>query len=98
MDLVAGVAGGIVNALLHTKGKLVMLAPGGAPGGGGGMMDKLGAAAASMSPIPIPGLGSKDPDNEISFMFNPTEYRLSRSVNLNNEPRVAKLGGMPEYL
>jgi hypothetical protein len=62
------------------------------------MLDKLGAAAASMSPIPIPGLGAKDPDNEISFMFNPTEYRLSRTVNLNNESRVMKVGGMPEYL
>lgn len=97
MDLVAGAAGGLVNALLHTKGKLVMLAPGGG-GGPAGMMDKLGAAAASMSPIPIPGLGAKDPDNEISFMFNPTEYRLSRSVSLQNESQVEQVGGMPEYL
>lgn len=97
MDLVAGVAGGLLNALLHTKGKLVMLAPGGG-GSGGGMLGKLGAAAASMSPVPIPGLGAKDPDNEISFMFNPTEYRLSRAVNMNNEARVKRVGGMPEYL
>ncbi|HJP87994.1 MAG TPA: hypothetical protein VJ850_03045 [Candidatus Limnocylindrales bacterium] len=97
MDLVAGAAGGLVNALLHTKGKLVMLAPGGG-GAGAGMLGKLGAAAASMSPVPIPGLGAKDPDNEISFMFNPTEYRLSRSVSLQNESQVMQVGGMPEYL
>jgi hypothetical protein len=96
MDLVAGVAGGLVNALLHTKGKLKLITAGG--GGGGGMLDKLGAAAASMSPVPIPGLGSKDPDDELSFMFNPTEYRLSRSVTLNNDPNEATPGGISQFL
>jgi hypothetical protein len=96
MDLVAGVAGGLMNALLHTKGKLVKLEPGG--GGSSGLLGKLGAAAASMSPIPIPGLGAKDPDNEISFMFNPTEYKLSRDVELSNPRNPGIVGGMPEFL
>jgi nucleoid-associated protein YgaU len=96
MQLAVGAASGLVNALLHTKGKLKLVAAGG--GGGGGMLDKLGAAAASMSPIPIPGLGAKDPDDELSFMFNPTEYRLSRSVTLNNEPNEAQPGGNSQFL
>jgi hypothetical protein len=97
MDLVAGAAGGLLNALLHTKGKLIKIGKGG-KSGGGGLMDKLGAAAASMSPVPIPGLGAKDPDNEVSFMFNPTSYRLSRTISVNNEPNVTQDGGMPEFL
>ena len=97
MDLVAGVAGGLINALLHTKGKLIKIGMGGASGGGG-MLDKLGAAAASMSPVPIPGLGAKDPPNEVSFMFNPTDYKVSRSVGLNNEQNTAWVGGIPEFL
>ena len=96
MNLVAGAAGALAGALLHTKGKLKLITAGG--GGGGGMLDKLGAAAASMSPIPIPGLGSKDPDDELSFMFNPTEYRLSRSVTLNNEPTESTVGGNSQFL
>lgn len=98
MDLVAGAAGALAGMLLHTKGKLVKIGKGGGGGGGGGLGAKLGAAAASMSPIPIPGLGSKDPENEVSFMFNPTDYRLTRTVNVNNEPNVTKVGGMPEFL
>lgn len=95
MDLAMGAAGKLVGALLHTKGKLVKIGPGGAKAGG--LLDKLGAAAASMSPIPIPGLGAKDPDNEISFMFNPTAYKLQRSVSVKTEDRVAKVGGQSEY-
>jgi hypothetical protein len=95
MDLVAGAAGALANALLHTKGKIVMI---GSKGGGGGLMDKLGAAAASMSPVPIPGLGGKDPDNEVSFMFNPTKYDLARSVSLKNEDAAAVVGGNTQYL
>lgn len=95
MDLVAGAAGGLINALLHTKGKIVKIGSDGAKGGG--MLDKLGAAAASMSPIPIPGLGAKDAENEISFMFNPTDYKLQRSVTIKNEDRVGKVGGQSEY-
>ena len=97
MDLVAGAAGALVNALLHTKGKIIKVGAGGASGGGG-MLDKLGAAAASMSPVPIPGLGATDPPNEVSFMFNPTEYRLSRNVNLTNQPTPKWVGGQPEFL
>lgn len=97
LSLAAGVAGGLVNALLHTKGKLIKIGMGGSSGPAG-MLDKLGAAAASMSPVPIPGLGAKDPPNEISFMFNPTDYKLTRSVGLNNENNVAWVGGIPEFL
>jgi hypothetical protein len=97
MQLAVGAAAGLVNALLHTKGKLVKIGMGGSSGGGS-MLGKLGAAAASMSPIPIPGLGAVDPPNEVSFMFNPTEYRLSRSVTLNNEESTGMVGGNPEYL
>ena len=97
MDLVAGVAGGLMNALLHTKGKLVKVEQGGAPGSSG-MLGKLGAAAASMSPIPIPGLGATDAENEISFMFNPTEYKLARDVQLNNAVNPGLVGGNQEFL
>src|SRR4051794_21919993 len=96
MQLAVGAASGLVNALLHTKGKLKLVTAGG--GGGGGMLDKLGAAAASMSPIPIPGLGAKDPDDELSFMFNPTEYRVSRSVTLHNNENELQPGGNSQFL
>jgi hypothetical protein len=97
MDLVAGAAGGLVNALLHTKGKLIKIGMGG-PSGGDSLLGKLGAAAASMSPIPIPGLGATDPPNEVSFMFNPSEYKLSRTVNVNNAANNGMVGGNPEFL
>jgi hypothetical protein len=97
MQLAVGAATGLVNALLHTKGTLVKIGMGGASGGGG-MLGKLGAAAASMSPIPIPGLGAVDPPNEVSFMFNPTEYKLSRSVGMNNINAPGVVGGNPEFL
>jgi len=97
MDLVAGAAGALANALLHTKGKLINteLAGGGA---GGGLMSKLGAAAASMSPIPIPGLGSSDADSEVTFMFNPTEYSLTRTVTLHNDDADKQVGGNAQFL
>ena len=94
MQLAVGAAAGIANALLHTKGKLIKKDT---ASSGGSMLGKLGAAAASMSPIPIPGLGAKDPDNEVSFMFNPTEYRLSRNVALSNQVTPRWVGGQPEY-
>lgn len=96
MQLAVGAASGLVNALLHTKGKLIKEGPG--KGGSSGALGALGAAAASMSPIPIPGLGAKDADNEVSFMFNPTEYKLSRSVELHNEANAATEAGSPEFL
>jgi hypothetical protein len=95
MSMAAGAVSAVANALLHTKGKLIKIGMGGSSGGG--MMDKLGAAAASMSPVAIPGL-AKDPPNEVSFTFNPTDYKLSRSVGLNNEQNVAWVGGIPEFL
>ncbi len=96
MQLAVGAASGLVNALLHTKGKLVKEGPG--KGGSKGALGALGAAAASMSPIPIPGLGAKDADNEVSFMFNPTEYKVSRSVQLHNEANAATEAGNSEFL
>jgi hypothetical protein len=97
MQLAVGAASSLVGALLHTKGKLVKIGMGG-DSGGGSMLGKLGAAAASMSPIPIPGLGAVDPPNEVSFMFNPTEYRLNRSVTVNNADSTGAVGGNSEYL
>ena len=96
MDLVAGAASGLVNALLHTKGKLIKEGKGG--GGSSGALGKVGAAVSSISPIPIPGLGATDADNEVSFMFNPTEYRLNRSVTINNADSTGMVGGNPEFL
>jgi hypothetical protein len=96
MDLAVGAASGLMNALLHTKGKLVKQEPGG--GGSSGALGALGAAVSSMSPIPIPGLGAKDPDNEISFMFNPENYTLQRSVEISSPKTPGVVGGRPQFL
>ena len=95
MDLVAGAASTVAGALLHKKGKLVLAkAP---PGGGGGVGAALGAAVSALSPLPIPGLGTEDKPHEITFMFNPTEYRLSQTVTINRERSVKTRAAPPEY-
>ena len=96
MDLVAGAGSAIAGALLHKKGKLVLAkAPAGDAGGGIGAA--LGAAASALSPLPIPGLGSEDKAHELTFMFNPTEYRLAQSVTVTREKSATNPGGTPEY-
>lgn len=96
MDLVGAAASAVAGALLHKKGKLVLAkAPPG--GGGGGIGAALGAAVSALSPLPIPGLGTEDKPHELTFMFNPTEYRLSQTVTINRERSVKNPGGTPEY-
>lgn len=95
MDLVAGAASKVASALLHKKGKLILAKS--ASGGGPGAAAMLGAAASALSPLPIPGLGSEDKENELTFMFNPTEYRLSQTVQVDRERSVTIPGGTPEY-
>ncbi|HEY4227331.1 MAG TPA: hypothetical protein VGM49_03260 [Candidatus Limnocylindrales bacterium] len=73
MDLAAGAAGAVAGLLLHGKAKLVRTDK---QGGGGGLGGALLNAAASAV-----GLGASDADDEMTFMFNPTEYRISQGVN-----------------
>jgi nucleoid-associated protein YgaU len=94
MDLVAGAAGAVAGLLVHGKAKLVR-ADKPAGGGGGGVMGALSAAASA---LPIPGLGAKDADDEMTFMFNPTEYRISQSVTIERSPDKTKPGGTFEYM
>lgn len=93
MDLAAGAVGAVAGLLLHGKAKLVRLdAP--ADSGGGGLGGALSAVAAA---LPIPGLGAEDKDSEITFMFNPTEYRISQTANITHAPQVFDPGGDIEY-
>lgn len=75
MNLAAGAAGSLVGMLLHGKAKLARAdkKSGGDSGGIGGAL--LNAAASAV------GLGASDPEDEMTFMFNPTEYRISQGVN-----------------
>lgn len=93
MDLAAGAGSAVAGLLLHGKAKLVRTD--GQSSGGGGLGGALLNAAASMV-----GLGASDQDSEMTFMFNPTEYRISQGVNFNSPDRRV-LGGqalMAEYL
>jgi hypothetical protein len=92
MDLAAGAAGAVAGLLLHGKAKLVKVASGGG-GDSGGLGGALLNAAASMV-----GLGASDPDGEMSFMFNPTEYRISQQVNIEKSLDKTQPGGTFEYM
>jgi nucleoid-associated protein YgaU len=93
MDALSSAAGGLAGLLKQGKAKLI-LADGGKAADSG---DGFGAlASAAMSALPIPG-GGKDPDNELTFMFNPTEYRLSQSVSTNRTKDKWLPGGKVEY-
>lgn len=93
MDLAAGAVGAVAGLLLHGKAKLVRLdAP--ADSGGGGLGGALSAVASA---LPIPGLGAEDKDSEITFMFNPTEYRISQTANITHSTSVFDPGGKIEY-
>jgi len=92
MDLVAGAAGAVAGLLLHGKAKLVR-ADKAAGGGGGGLGGALLNAAASAV-----GLGAKDADEEMTFMFNPTEYRISQSVSITRQDSLSQPGGTVEYM
>jgi hypothetical protein len=92
MDLAVGAASSVAGMLLHGKAKLVKVASGGG-GDSGGLGGALLNAAASMV-----GLGAADPDGEMSFMFNPTEYRISQSIRLENSLDKTEPGGTSEYM
>jgi len=90
MDLAVGAAGAVAGMLLHGKAKLVRVDKQGG-GDSGGLGGALLNAAASMV-----GLGASDPDDEMTFMFNPTEYRISQRVNFSIPPRHALTADAPK--
>ncbi len=93
MDAIGSAAGAVAGMLVHGKAKLVRAdAP--AASGGGGIGAALSAVAAS---LPIPGLGKEDKDTELTFMFNPTEYKISQSVHTERSKNPWKPGGNLEY-
>jgi len=93
MDLAASAAGAVAGLLKPGKAKLVRADAEAAPA-----EDGFGAlASAAMSALPIPGMGAEDKDTEITFMFNPTEYRISQNVQISRNPNVWWPGGFPEY-
>jgi hypothetical protein len=94
MDLAAGAAGAVAGILLHGKAKLVRL-DAKPDSGGGGLGGALSAVAAA---LPIPGLGAEDKEGELTFMFNPTEYRLSQTATITHSKSVFKPGGEIEYV
>lgn len=98
MDLAVGAVGAVASILLHGKAKLIRLdAPAGGDDGGGlgGALSAVGSAVASV--LPIPGLGAEDKDSEITFMFNPTEYRISQTASISHSPSWSDPGGHIEY-
>jgi len=91
MDLAVGAMGDVAGMLKHGKAKLVQVRP----------KAETGASSAlspALSALPIPGLGGDDKDTEISFMFNPTEYRLSQTMRVNHAENKWEAGGTIEYL
>lgn len=93
MDAIGSAAGAVAGMLIHGKAKLVRAdAP--ASSGGGGVGAALSAVAAS---LPIPGLGKEDKETELTFMFNPTEYKISQTVHVERSKNVWKPGGNLEY-
>lgn len=93
MDAIGSAVGAVAGMLIHGKAKLVRAdAP--ASSGGGGVGAALSAVAAS---LPIPGLGKEDKETELTFMFNPTEYKIAQSVHVNRTQSVWKPGGNLEY-
>jgi hypothetical protein len=95
MDALSGAAGAVAGLLKHGKAKLVWADA----GGGGGDSGGFGAlAGAALSALPIPGLGTEDKDTELTFMFNPTEYRISQGVNVKRTSSTTVAPGTVEYL
>lgn len=98
MDLAAGAVGAVAGILLHGKAKLVRLDAPADSGGGGGLGGALSAVGSAIaSALPIPGLGAEDKDSEITFMFNPTEYRISQTASITHSTSVFDPGGHIEY-
>jgi Contractile injection system tube protein/LysM domain len=98
MDLAAGAVGAVAGLLLHGKAKLVRLDTGGGDSGGGGLGGALSAVGSAVAAaLPIPGLGPEDKDSEITFMFNPTEYRISQTASITHSASVFDPGGHIEY-
>lgn len=98
MDLAAGAVGAVAGILLHGKAKLVRLDAPADSGGGGGLGGALSAVGSAIAAaLPIPGLGAEDKDSEITFMFNPTEYRISQTASITHSQSVFDPGGHIEY-
>src|SRR5258708_6452035 len=92
MDLAVGAGSAVAGLLLHGKAKLIKVASGGG-GDSGGLGGALLNAAASMV-----GLGAADPDGEMSFMFNPTEDRITQTLHLEKSLDKTAPGGNFEYM
>lgn len=91
MDLASSAMGAAAGLLKHGKAKLVHATD----------KPETGASSAlssALAALPIPGLGGDDKDTEISFMFNPTEYKLSQTVNVTRATNKWEAGGTLEYL
>jgi len=91
MDLAAGAAGAVVGLLKHGKAKLVRADAKPESGASSALSSVLAA-------LPIPGLGRDDKDTELTFMFNPTTYKLSQGVEVQRSPSKWVPGGKIEYL
>lgn len=92
MDLLSAAGGAVAGMLVHGKAKLVQVTAGGGSDSGG----LLGAAANAAKSLV--GMGPADPDGEMTFMFNPTEYRISQSVSITRQDSVGQPGGTVEYM
>ena len=55
----------------------------------------LGSALAAA--LPIPGLAKDDPKGELTFMFNPTEYKIAQSSVVKTTDAKWPVGGMLEW-
>ncbi len=99
MDIAAGAVGAVAGLLLHGKAKLIRLDQGGGDSGGGGIGGALSAmGSAVVAALPIPGVGGdQDKESEITFMFNPTEYKISQTATITRSPSVFDPGGAIQY-
>jgi nucleoid-associated protein YgaU len=89
VDLAASAAGAVAGFLKPGKAKLVRVD---ATSGPDADIDAILAATA-----PYPAPVSKE-DTELTFMFNPTTYKLSQSVEISPKPDKWIAGGEIEYL
>jgi|SRR6185503_12787950 len=55
----------------------------------------LGSALAAA--LPIPGLAKDDPAGELTFMFNPTEYKIAQTANVEGNKAKWPSGGQLEW-
>jgi Contractile injection system tube protein/LysM domain len=93
MDAIGSAVGTVAGMLVHGKAKLIRTDLPSTPAAGG-IGGALSAVAAS---LPIPGLGKEDKEGELTFMFNPTEYKISQSVHIERRKVLWQPGGTVEY-